>query len=254
MYLDTPLLLALAAVLGLVFGSFLNVCICRIPKKESIVTGSSHCTSCGAPILARDLIPVISYLVLRGRCRACKARISIRYPLVELANALAWVAVCARYGFSFDSLIYCALVSMLLIVAMIDIDTMIVPPQMTISILILGVIGLFLIKSPTLIERGIGFLVGGLPFLLVALASKGGMGGGDIKLMAVCGLLLGWKLILLSQLVAVVAGGIYAAILLLTKRKKKGAELALVPFLAGGMFVCILFGNQMLQWYLSKFF
>ncbi len=254
MFLNQALLLSLAGVLGLLFGSFLNVCIYRIPKKESVVTGASHCTACGRSIHPRDLVPVISYLLLRGRCRACGAHISVRYPLVELANAAAWVLVCFRFGFAPESLIYCAFASVLLVAAMIDVDTMLVPPSLTVFILVLGAVSLFMLRDVPFYDRLIGLAVGGLPFLLVAIVTRGGMGGGDIKLMAVCGLVLGWRLILLSLLVSVVAGGVYAAVLLLTKRSKKGAELPLVPFLSGGMFVCLLWGGQLLSWYLGMFF
>ncbi len=254
MMVDDALLVLLAGVLGLLFGSFLNVCIYRIPKKQSIVTGASHCTACGTPIRPVDLVPVISYLFLRGRCRACGVRISIRYPLIELANAAAWVLVSLRFGFAPESLIYCAFASVLLVGAMIDIDTMLVPPSLTVFILVLGAVSLFVLHDVPFYERLIGLAVGGLPFLLVAVVTRGGMGGGDIKLMAVCGLVLGWKLVLLSLLVSVVAGGVYAAVLLLTKRSKKGAEMPLVPFLSGGMFVCLLWGGQLLSWYLGLFF
>lgn len=254
MMVDGTMLLVLAGVLGLLFGSFLNVCIYRIPKKESIVTGASHCTACGTPIRPGDLIPVFSYLFLRGRCRACGVHISIRYPLIELINAAAWVFVSLRFGLTPESLIYCAFASVLLIAAMIDIDTLLVPPSLTVFILVLGAVSLFVLRDMPFYERLIGLAVGGLPFLLVAVVTRGGMGGGDIKLMAVCGLVLGWRLILLSLLVSVVAGGVYAAVLLLTKRSKKGAEMPLVPFLSGGMFVCLLWGERLLSWYLGMFF
>ncbi len=248
-----PLLL-LAGLLGLLFGSFLNVCICRIPKRESVVTGASHCTACGALIRARDLVPVVSFVLLRGRCRACGDKISIRYPVIELANAVLWVLICLRYGWSAQSIIYCAFVSVLLVAAVIDIDTMLVPPALTVTILALGVLCLFVLHDTAYYNRLIGFVAGGLPFLLIAVLSKGGMGGGDIKLMAVCGLVLGWRLILLSLLLAVIAGGIWAAALLLAGRAKKGAELALVPFLSGGMLISLLFGEQMIAWYVTLFF
>lgn len=242
--------LVLAGLLGLLFGSFLNVCIYRIPRKESIVTGASHCTACGKPIKWYDLFPVFSYLVLRGRCRGCGAKISVRYPMIEALNAALWVVIFLRFGFAPESALYCAFVSALIVAAFIDIDTTEVPPALTVFILVLGVAAVILLREQPFYERLIGFFAASVPLLLAAVLSRGGMGGGDIKLMAVCGLVLGWKLILLALLIAVISGAVYGCILLALHKKGRKSELPLVPFLAGGMLVSLLFGNSIITGYL----
>lgn len=239
-----------AGLLGLLFGSFLNVCIYRIPKKESVVTGASHCMSCGRPIQWYDLFPVLSYLVLRGRCRGCGAKISVRYPIIEALNAALWVMICLRFGLVPESALYCAFVSALIVAAFIDIDTTEVPPALTVFILVLGAAAVVLLRDMPFYERLIGLAAASVPLLLAAVLSKGGMGGGDIKLMAVCGLVLGWRLILLSLLLAVVSGAVYGGILLALRKKGRKSELPLVPFLAGGMLVSLLFGNSVIMGYL----
>ncbi len=245
-----PFYLVMTGLMGLLFGSFLNVCIFRIPKKESIVTGASHCMTCGKRIPWYDLIPVFSYLILRGRCRGCGAKITIRYPAVEALTAALWLCVYLRYGFTPQTLLYLSLVSALIVAAFIDIDTTEVPLSLTVFILILGVSALFLRDMP-FYERLIGFFAASVPLLIAAVLSKGGMGGGDIKLMAVCGLVIGWKLILLSLLLAVLSGAVYGGMLLILRKKGRKAEMPLVPFLAGGIVVSLLFGGELIAGYLS---
>lgn len=245
------LLWAIVVILGLLVGSFLNVCIYRIPRKESIVVGNSHCTSCNTEIKRYDLIPVFSYLILGGKCRNCKAKISPRYPIIESLNMLSWVLVFIFKGFTLQSIIYCALASALIVVAMIDIDTMEVPPCMDIFILVLGVIALFLPDMP-FYERLIGFGAASAILLVIALLT-GGMGGGDIKLMAVCGLVVGWKVILLGLLFGIILGGIFAAIKLIRRKTTRKSEMPFVPFLAIGTYAAVLWGMPLLNWYLSLF-
>ncbi len=245
-----PFYLVITGLMGLLFGSFLNVCIFRIPKKESIVTGASHCMTCGKRIPWYDLIPVFSYLILRGRCRGCGAKITIRYPAVEALTAALWLGVYLRYGFTPQTLLYLSLVSALIVAAFIDIDTTEVPLSLTVFILVLGIAALFLRDMP-FYERLIGLFAASVPLLIAAVLSKGGMGGGDIKLMAVCGLVIGWKLILLSLLLAVLSGAVYGGVLLILRKKGRKAEIPLVPFLAGSIVVSLLFGGELIAGYLS---
>lgn len=241
----------LISILGLLIGSFLNVCIYRVPLKESIAKGSSHCTSCQQKIKRYDLIPVFSYLFLRGKCRNCKSKISPRYPIIELVNCLMYILIYITFGISVMTLILCALVSVLIVVTMIDIDTGEIPNGLIIFILCLSPLVLFLDDMP-IWERLIGFVAASLILLIFALVADA-FGGGDIKLMAACGLLLGYKNILLALFIGIILGGILGGILLITRKKKgKKATMAFGPALAAGVMFSSLYGTQILDWYISK--
>ncbi len=251
--LGNSLIMAVIILWGLCVGSFINVCICRIPKGESVVFGASHCPRCGERIRAADLIPVLSFVLLTGRCRHCGEKISPRYPVVELVNAAAWALFASVYGITSETILYCLFFSALLVAAFIDYDTKRVPQSAVIVILLVGVAALFLSNQPPFYHRLIGFFAASLPLFIIAMISKGGIGGGDIKLMAACGLVMGWRLILLSLFLAVLLGGAAAAALLITGKRKRGDTLALAPYLAVGMFVCLLFGEGIIGWYLSLY-
>lgn len=243
---------AIFAVFGLLIGSFLNVCIYRIPRKESIVFGRSHCAGCSAEIAPRDLIPVLSYLFLGGKCRSCKAKISQRYPLVELLNGILYALVYLRFGFSLKTLVLAALVSVLIAVSGIDIDTREIPNGLVIALLILGAASFFT-GGVLWWERLIGFAAASGILLLLALVWRDSMGGGDIKLMAAVGLILGWKLILLALLMAFILGGAYGAALLLLKKAARRDSIAFAPALSAGIVFAALFGEALLRWYAHFF-
>ncbi|MEG1492189.1 MAG: prepilin peptidase [Oscillospiraceae bacterium] len=232
---------------GITIGSFLNVCILRIPAHESIVTGPSHCPSCGKGLKWYELIPVFSFLALRGRCSGCKCAISAQYPLIEATNGVLWILTFATLGFSPIAALVCLMVSALLVLSVIDARTREIPSGTTIFILVLGVAALLLDLSNWL-SHIIGFFAVSLPMLAVFLITRGrGIGGGDIKLMAVCGLLLGWKLILLALFLGCFAGTIIH--LSLMAFKKAGRELAFGPYLSIGIFAAALWGEALLTWY-----
>lgn len=241
-------------ILGLCVGSFLNVCIYRIPKKESIVFGASHCTKCHTPIKPYDLIPLISYLLLGGKCRFCKNKLSIRYPLIELLTGVLYVVVFFIFGLSLKTLIGFLFVSILIVASFIDLDTLEVPNRLVLLILLLALIHCIFVQDVPLIENIIGFFAASVPFLLLAFLSHGGMGGGDIKLVAACGLLLGYKNILLGVFIGVLLAAVCGIILIFSKSKSLKSQLALVPFLSCGMVIAYLFGVQILEWYLSTYF
>lgn len=250
--------IGLVFILGLVFGSFLNVCIYRLQNGESIVWGRSHCMSCKAKIKAYDLIPLFSYLFLKGRCRNCGAKISIRYPIVELANALLVTGLFLRFGLSLEWLFYSVLISLLLICSFIDYDSQTIPDGLVLCIFMLGLIMIFAAKDMTWPERVIGLFTASVPLLLAVVLSKGGMGGGDVKLMAAAGLCIGWKLSLLTLLIgsviAAITGLIYAA-----EKHKQGQtqtmKLAIPfgPFLSIGIAVSVFAGPGLIAWYLNLF-
>ncbi len=237
--------------LGAIFGSFLNVVIYRLPRHESIVRGSSHCTNCQTPIKPYDLIPIISYLILGGKCRKCHHPISMRYPLIELLTAGCFYLMYQTFGLNYNLIIGLILTTILITITMIDIDTMDIYDRFHIMILGLAIGYLFITPLP-LIEHVIGFFI--ISALLYVIAYlTGGIGGGDIKLMAVSGLLLGYKATLVAFFIAVVLGGIVAIGLLVTKQKERGSQIAFGPFLCLGIYFAYLYGNQIFNWYLTLF-
>lgn len=234
---------------GIIIGSFLNVCIYRIPKKENIATTRSHCMSCGYQLKWYDLVPLFSYLVLRGKCRKCGSRISVQYPLVEALNGALYLLVFWRYGLSIDSLLYCLLFSALIVLGVIDFRTYEIPVGINIFILTLGLIRIVTDLSHWF-SYGIGLLAVSIPLLLIYLVTKGrGIGGGDVKLMAAAGLLIGWKLNILGFLLGCILGSIIHVFRM--KLSGEGRTLAMGPYLAMGIAISVMWGEQMIAWYLS---
>ena len=246
-------------VFGLAVGSFLNVCIYRMPRNKSIVFPSSRCPACNTPISPRDNLPVLSYLFLAGRCRFCREKISFRYPLVESLNAFLYLTVFWRFGFGWHTFVYCALCSALIVITFIDLDFQIIPDRITLPALPVGLIaGSFLLPDPFLREtmlgiKGsfIGFLAGGGLFYAIAFLSRGGMGGGDIKMMAMVGAFMGWKSVLLTTFVGSLAGSFVGLFLILFKGKGRKTKIPFGPFLAFGTLVTLFAGQEVLDVFLS---
>ena len=236
---------------GITVGSFLNVCIYRIPKEESVVTFPSHCMKCGARLRWFELIPLFSYIFQRGRCRHCGAGISIQYPLIELANGLLWLLCLYRFSLSADLILACLLSSALVTLSVIDARTREIPPGINWFILILGGARLLLHLSDWPLYL-IGFFAVSVPLYLILIATGGrGIGGGDIKLMAVCGLFLGWKLIIIAFFLGCLLGSVIHLSLMAAKRA--GRALALGPYLSLGVFLSMLWGGALLDWYTGLF-
>ncbi len=232
--------------LGSVLGSFANVCIWRLPRKESIAWPPSHCPHCQGKLRPQHLLPLISWLALRGKCAMCKGTISIRYPAVELATALLFAAIGYRWQLSITSLQYCTLSLALIISVATDISHREVPDEVSLgSAAILAVVAI--------VTAQWGHLLGGILLFsilfLIAVASRGGMGGGDIKLALAIGLGLGWKLALVSLALAIVVGGVLATALLL--RGNRGKALPFAPFLAAGTWITMFCGEKLVEFYLS---
>jgi leader peptidase (prepilin peptidase)/N-methyltransferase len=247
----TALIYITVFLFGITVGSFLNVCILRIPKKESIVTVPSHCMSCGKRLRWFELIPLFSFLFLRGRCSACKSRISAQYPLIEAANGVLWLFLFWRFGLTPVFILSCLMCSALLVASVIDVRTREIPPGTTIFILVLGAIRAFIGLSnwPLLVP---GFFAVSVPLYILLIATGGrGIGGGDIKLMAVCGFFLGWKLIILAFFTGCVLGSVIH--LSRMAAKKAGRVLALGPYLSAGVFLSLMWGGTVLHWYFSLF-
>lgn len=246
---QTIVLYTVIFLYGIIIGSFLNVCIYRIPKKENIATTRSHCMSCGYQLKWYDLVPLFSYLVLRGKCRKCGSRISVQYPLVEALNGGLYLLIFWRYGLSVDSLLYCLLVSALIVLSVIDFRTYEIPIGINIFILTLGLIRIVTDLSHWF-SYGIGLLSVSIPLLLIYLVTKGrGIGGGDVKLMAATGLLIGWKLNVLGFLLGCILGSVIHVCRM--KLSGEGRTLAMGPYLAMGIAISVMWGEQMIAWYLS---
>lgn len=236
---------------GIVIGSFLNVCIYRIPKEESIVVVPSHCMKCGNKLKWYDLVPLMSYLFLRGKCRYCKDKISVQYPLVELANGLLYGVLVYIKGFGIETILYCLCTSALLALSIIDWRTFEIPVAFNIFIGILGIIRLLTDIGHWYIYA-VGFVsVSGFLYLLFLITKGRGIGGGDIKLMAAAGLLIGWQGIILSLGLGCVLGSVIHIILMRIQNKDR--VLAFGPYLSLGIYISMVCGEQIIEWYLNTF-
>lgn len=233
---------------GLVIGSFLNVCIYRIPKKENIAK-SSHCMTCGRKLGWRDMVPVFSYIILRGRCRQCGAKISIQYPLIETLNGILYVIVFMANGFTFSSIIYCLMASALIVIAVVDERTYKIPISFNLFLILLGII-MTVSDYRHILSHLIGMVCVSL-FLygLYYFSSGKAIGGGDIKMMIGAGLILGWKNIILAFILACILGSVIHSIRMKISNKKN--LLALGPYLSAGVFIAALWGDRFWSWYLS---
>jgi leader peptidase (prepilin peptidase)/N-methyltransferase len=247
-------------MIGIVIGSFLNVCIYRVPLGVSIAKGRSACPQCGATLTAPDLVPVLSYLALRGKCRHCGARISPIYPVVEGATGVLFLLLYLKTGLSWDLPVYAALVSLLIAIAFVDYKHMIIPNGFVIAGLIIGIIKLavsiFTDAFGSWTLYAIGFAAGALPLLLVMLfcaliLKKEAVGGGDIKLMAFAGLILGWQLVIPAYLIGIITGAVAGLVLMAAGKKQRGDEIPFGPFLCFGILVSVFFGNELILWYLG---
>ncbi len=212
----------LSALGGLVVGSFLNVCIYRLPRGEFFSKSRSFCPNCKSPIKAYDNIPVLSYIILRGKCRSCGERISPRYPLVELLTCALWVGNYAAFGLDGMTIVYDITVAVLIVAAFVDLDTFEIPDSSIVTLLILGAVTFAPFGGVSWQDKLIGCVCVSVPMLIVCLF--GGMGFGDVKLYFVLGLLLGWKKILVVFLLSVVLGAAVSVVYLVIKRRKAAAD------------------------------
>lgn len=239
---------------GMIVGSFLNVCIYRLPKEESLVKTSSHCIRCNEKIKRYDLIPIFSWLFLKGKCRNCGEKISARYPLVESLNAFSYLAVFAVFDpanmfldwkAALNALILCVFFSMLIVIAFIDWDT----KEMNLSILIL--IALLAVPSyftdtHTLSDRLIGLVIVSVPLLIIGIF--GGMGMGDVILMAGSGLLLGAKAVVVAAFIGILLGAVSGIII---KVITKNSQMPFGPALTAGLAIAALYGERIADWYIG---
>jgi len=247
----------LALIAGMCVGSFLNVCIYRIPLKKSIVLPHSHCPNCGSKIRKTDLIPVISYIILGGKCRECKKPISIQYPVVELLTGLLWLLTFLRYGFTIETVAAIFLITVLIPVAFIDLKYMIIPNGLVISGLVGGT-GVFLFHalcrpvifydSPLWYAPLIGMVsASGILFFIALIAfaiyrNDGGMGMGDVKIYLPIGLVLGLKLTLSSLIMSFLIASIFSVILMILKKLNRKSAIPFGPFIVMSVVLTVLAG------------
>jgi leader peptidase (prepilin peptidase)/N-methyltransferase len=243
-------------IFGLCIGSFLNVCIYRLPESKSIVHPRSMCPNCGALIRWYDNIPILSYIALRGKCRHCSVSIPLRYPVVELISGVFALGVYLKYGIRFEALIYYAFIATLLVITFIDIDHQIIPDVVTLPGIPIFFAASFALAQITFVESILGILVGGGSLFLVAwlyqlLTKKEGMGGGDIKLLAMIGAIIGWKGVFFTIFLASAIGTLTGLLIMLKTRKTMKLAVPFGPFLALGGISYILFGPQLINWYFN---
>lgn len=242
----------LTILYGLLFGSFLNVCIYRIPRKESIAFPPSHCPNCQQPIKAYDNVPVLSFLMLRGKCRSCKAAISWRYPMIEMLTAFLFWCVVTRFSVTWAAAAYLILTAMLIVISLIDFDFMIIPDVISLPGILLGLAASFVIPRD-FSDALLGMLLGGGMIWSVGMFGervfkKEAMGGGDVKLMAMVGAFLGWKLVLIAIFFASVIGAAVGVAFKLATGKE---YIPFGPFLSIGALCALFFGENLMIWYLT---
>ncbi|HHW56715.1 MAG TPA: prepilin peptidase [Clostridia bacterium] len=245
------LLYILIFLFGTIIGSFLNVVIYRTPRKESIVYPPSHCPKCEHELNAIDLMPILSYILLKGRCRYCKEKISIRYPVVETLTGILFLIIYYKFGLDFKAFSYIFLASLLISISFIDMEHKIIPNKIIIAGFIGGIIFRMLMYNYGFMDYIIGLLLGGGILLLISLISGGEMGGGDIKLMALIGLFVGWKLTIVTLFLSVVIGALAGAILVALKIKGRKDYISFAPYISLAWLISILYGYEILNFYIK---
>jgi leader peptidase (prepilin peptidase)/N-methyltransferase len=246
-------LLVMAAVFGAVVGSFLNVVILRLPKEEaSIVFPASHCPQCKQPLAWYENIPLVSYLALRGRCRTCNGVISWQYPLVEAAMAALSALVYYRFGLSFELFFYFLFCAALLVIIFIDIHHQLIPDRISLPGIVLGFAGSFINDAVTWQQSGLGVLFGGgllyaVAYGYFALTKREGMGGGDIKLLAMIGAFLGWQSLLYVVFTSSLAGSLVGVAAMFKQKKGGQTRIPFGPFLAFAALSYLFLQHQILE-------
>lgn len=253
----SQLLISVTALLGLFVGSFLNVVIYRVPRGESVVRPRSHCPGCGTQLAERDNVPVLSWMILRGRCRTCGESISIRYPLVEALTALGFASLAWHFGlvWALPAFLYLGAVGIAL--AAIDIDThrlpdAIVKPSYAVATVLLGGAAALDRDAAALARVALGGMALGAFYLLLAFVNPRGMGWGDVKLSGVLGMYLGWLSwgsVLVGGFLGFLLGGLIGSALMLVGRAGRKSKIPFGPFMIAGVFLAVFFGDGLSHWY-----
>ncbi len=238
-------------VIGAVIGSFLNVCIHRLPAEQSVVSPASHCPQCRTPIKFYDNIPIISFLLLRGKCRVCGNPISNQYILIELINGAGYTVIAWKFGLYTETAFYALLFSALLAVSVIDLYHQIIPDVITIPGIIIGLMASGFILPSGIKDAIFGTLFGGGIFFIIALVSRGGMGGGDIKLIAMIGSFLGLTDVLITIVLSSFIGSLVGIFMMAVFGKGRKYKIPFGPFLAIGGIMSLFFKTEIIEWYLG---
>lgn len=238
-------------ILGTIIGSFLSVCICRIPAGESIVYPSSHCSNCKSNIKPYDLIPIVSYVILRGKCRYCKEKISIKSPLMELFTGIMFLSLYLKYGLTLELIKYLILFSFLIVIGCIDYNTTDVYFSTTSTGIGIGILFLVInwyLKLPVK-TYFLGAIIGGIFILLIAVLT-GGMGFGDVEICILSGIYIGTKLTVLMLFLSFILGGAVGAVLIISKKKSRKDYIPFGPYISIATMIAVLFGEKIINWYL----
>ena len=246
-------------IIGIIFGSFFNVCIYRIPEKQSISNPPSHCPNCNTRLKPKDLIPIFSYLLSGRECRYCKEKISSRYAIVELLTGILFLIVFNKFYLNISTVYYLVLTSILIIITFIDIDHYIIPDGLLIIGSIFAIVFNIIFKIITIKESLLGAIICGggvlaIVYLIEFIVKKEVMGGGDIKLFAMIGLFLGIKNSLLSALISVYVGAIFGVIMIICSKIKKSEFNSMIPygpFISIATLIVMLYGDNIINWYMK---
>ena len=244
-------------ILGITIGSFLNVCVYRIPRGDSILYPSSYCPNCGTALNWYDLIPILSYTFQWGKCRYCREPISLQYPVIEYLNGFLYLITYSKFGLNIDFIFYVSIFSILIVISFIDLYTQIIPDYLNVLIFISAII--YKILSSTFqdmlwifFNSMLGLIISSGIFLIIIIVSKGGMGGGDAKLIGGLGFILGIKLILLNIFLSFVLGAIISIFLLSLKIKGRKDPIPFGPFICLSFIITIFCGDAIINWYVSN--
>jgi leader peptidase (prepilin peptidase) / N-methyltransferase len=243
------------SLLGLSVGSFLNVCVHRLPRRQSLVRPGSRCPHCGYVLRWYDNIPVVSYLLLRGRCRACRESIAIRYPALELATLVLFLVHGAVFGWSALLVVRLLFACAMVVLFAIDLEHHLLPDVITLPGIVAGLL-FSIVLPPGIVDSLLGVLVGGGVLWLIGEAyyrysGQEGMGGGDVKMLAMIGAFLGWKLVLVTLVLSSVAGSLIGVVVIAVKRGGMKYALPYGTFLALGALAASLVGERLVSWYLG---
>jgi leader peptidase (prepilin peptidase) / N-methyltransferase len=246
----------ISIIFGALIGSFLNVCILRLPKEESIVWPGSHCPQCKTPIQFYDNIPLVSYILLKGRCRHCHRAISFQYPLIEGITALTSLILFMKFGPSLSYLFYFLFVAALIVVTVIDLYHQIIPDVISLPGIGVGLLASLILPQLTFFDSLKGLILGGGSLFVVAtlyqwLFKREGMGGGDVKLLAMIGAFLGWKSVILTILLGSLIGSIIGISVMILKGKDFKYAIPFGPFLSLGAVLSLFYGSEIVSWYLG---
>ena len=245
---------ALTFITGLIIGSFFNVVIYRLPRGESVIIPPSHCPSCNTRLKAVDLIPVLSYIIYRGKCRYCGVKISLQYPIVELLTAILYLSVYIKFGFSLEGFIYLFLISLLIIISFIDLNEKIIPNLLSYSGIIIGLILSLIFNHISFISAILGLIIPSLLLLIIALIFQGGMGIGDVKLVGMIGTFTGYLYPMIGIFIGALVGSIIFLPLLMTGKIDKKTRIPFGPLISLGTIIMILFGERLIDLYWSFLF